>query len=175
MHRAHPSLALAAMGGRLPPGMPMTPLGQGQFPPNIMLGQPGQPYPQRRGRQPSVSIGGPPKAQLGGPGKNHVPTPLTPAATAATASATAVKAKKAAVSLPKETIPGEDGQPATHPEWARVPIPIDEVPEQLPLPPPVIDTREIYPEDMWRQKLPDTIDVFLPGKVCSFLSSECVL
>lgn len=152
----------------------MTPLGQGQFPPNIMLGQGGQPYPQRRGRQPSVSIGGPPKAQLGGPGKNHVPTPLTPAATAATASATAVKTKKAIVSFPKETIPGEDGQPATHPEWARVPIPIDEVPEQLPLPPPVIDTREIYPEDMWRQKLPDTIDVFLPGKVCLSPSSEGV-
>ncbi|THH17190.1 hypothetical protein EW146_g3571 [Bondarzewia mesenterica] len=169
-HRAHQSLALAAMGVHPPPGMPMTPLGQGQFSPGIMLGQ-GQPYGQQfvpRRRQPSVSTGGPPKAQLGGPGKNHRPVSPTkanaPSLAMPAAPAVTQKLKKGTVSFPRETISGEDGEPATYPPWARTPIPPHLVPEQLAVDPPESTSAEIYPPDFWRREIPDTVDVFLPGK-----------
>ncbi|KAI0055919.1 hypothetical protein BV25DRAFT_1832763 [Artomyces pyxidatus] len=162
-HRAHPSLALAAagihppMGMPMTPGGPMTPLGPGQFPPGVMVGPP---FMQRGRRQPSISTGGPPKAQLGGAGKNYRPASPTNAVAAA-ATATTQKPKKGAVSLPQETIPGTDGERAT---WARTPIPEHLVPPQPVIAPLEASTSEIYPPDFWRHLIPDTVDVFLPGK-----------
>ncbi|KAI0318178.1 hypothetical protein OF83DRAFT_57011 [Amylostereum chailletii] len=165
MHRAHPSLALASAGIH-PPGIPMTPLGNGQFPPGMVLAQtPFTPmFPpvngRHRGRQPSVSTGGPPKAQLGGAGKNYRP----PSPTATPVAPAPVKSKRGAVALPKETVPGADGAPATRQPWARTPLPHDEVPPQPLVPPPEIASADIYPPDIWRRQIPDTVDVFLPGK-----------
>ncbi|KAA1475416.1 hypothetical protein DENSPDRAFT_783512 [Dentipellis sp. KUC8613] len=162
-HRAQASLALAAAGIHPPMGVPMTPLGQA-FPPGMMLGGGGgpsfpQPFVPKR-RQPSVSIGGPPKAALGGAGKNYRP----PSPTKVVAPA-APKPKKGAVNFPKETIPGKEGEPATRASWARTPLKPEEVPVHEEVKPLEATTGEIYPPDFWRREIPDTVDVFLPGKV----------
>ncbi|KAI0043626.1 hypothetical protein FA95DRAFT_1563095 [Auriscalpium vulgare] len=157
-HRAHPSLALAAAGIHPPlgmpmtPGIPMTPLGQAQFPPGMV----GPPFMQRGRRQPSISTGGPPKAALGGAGKNY--RPASPKNVPA-AAPVVQKTKKAPVSLPQETKDGERRP------WARMPMPDNLLPPQAPIPPLEASSAEIYPPDYWRQFIPDTVDVFLPGKV----------
>ena len=98
------------------------------------------PFPVRHRKQ--VSIGGPPKAVLGGPQRK--PAPLQPP-----------KPKKLVVRLP------------AHPP-ALPPLPALGYPV---VPPPDAATRDIFPPDVWRRLVPDTIDVFLPGQVrCSLLS-----
>ncbi|PFH50734.1 hypothetical protein AMATHDRAFT_40648 [Amanita thiersii Skay4041] len=127
--------------------------GQSPFPPPLLQ------QPTRHRKQ--VSIGGPPKAVLGGPQRKLSPLPpsLNPAASAMQ------KLKKVVVNLPRETIPAEEqGQQAIRPEWARTPVANVQEYEE-PLVPPVDTTsREIYPPDVWRRHIPDTIDVFLPGQ-----------
>jgi hypothetical protein len=112
-----------------------------------------------------MSLGGPPKAVLGGP--NRKVSPLPPAATEAPPPPAAARGKKVVVRFPRETVVGDDGdQTVTRASWARTPIPLAEVPEQLMLRPPEAATAEAYPTDSDRYGLPNTLDVFLPGKVC---------
>jgi hypothetical protein len=158
MHRSRSSMAPVGMMG--PPGMPpITPLGQG-FPvigPAAMFPQPGGFAPRSRR---TMSMGGPPKAPLGGPGKQH--NPVTPAIVAQQAVTTAPKAKgkKMNVNLPKEVIPGEDGQPSTRPPWAREPLrtpPVD-----IEVPGPDLTTAE----ELWEDPDVTELFVYLPSKVC---------
>jgi hypothetical protein len=148
----------------------MTPLGQG-FP--IVPPPFGQPFVPRSSRAPSMSIGGPPKAALGGPGRKHSPLPPAPPAT---------KGKKVVVNLPVETMASTEGEPPRRPPWARTPMPTTNCEEPVVMPQEPA-TAEPYPPDSWRYHIPDTVDVFLPGKVrdlclpvrCTFRSSRFLL
>ena len=158
-HRAaQASIALAAAGIHPPPhGPPLTPLAHAQFP-QTPFGAPQFP-PFRNRRQPSISTGGPPKAQLGGAGKNYRPPSPT-----ANATPPSQKPNKATVNLPKETLPDGDGRSS----FARTPIPLHLVPSQPHVPPPDVTSANIYPPDNLRVEIPNTIDVFLPGRVRSW-------
>jgi hypothetical protein len=110
-----------------------------------------------------MSLGGPPKAVLGGP--NRKVSPLPPAAAELT-PATYCKGKKVIVKFPRETVVGDDiEQPITRPLWARTPLPLADVPDQPNAKPPQLTTAEVYLSDSERYDLPSTLDVFLPGKV----------
>ncbi|KAF4572487.1 hypothetical protein EYR36_006993 [Pleurotus pulmonarius] len=158
---------LAAAGIHPPGGFAMTPLG-GHFPRHSMAmgpgqlfpGHPGQPFQGKHRKQ--MSVGGPPKATLGGPGRNHSPLPVPVAAAAA--ATPQPKAKKVVLNLPKETVTGEDGEVQGRPTWARHPIPMSEVDIPDDILPVEMVSAEIYPPDFQRDHLPDTIEVFLPGK-----------
>lgn len=154
-HQGHASIS--HFPGYPPPSaIPMTPLGSA-FPPQ--MGPPfGQPFIPRNRRAPSVSIGGPPKAPLGGPGRKHSPLPPPQAAPTPTP-----KGKKVVVNIPVETIPGDVGEQSTRPPWARTPAAAMNV-EEPEVIAPEITSIELYPPDSWRQDIPDTVDVFLPGK-----------
>lgn len=155
-HRGHSSVAHFP-GFPPPTAIPITPLGQG-FP--MVVPPPfGQPFIPRNRRAPSVSIGGPPKAPLGGPGRKHSPLPPAP-------PVPAQKGKKVIVNLPVETIPGTEDQSPSRPPWARTPMPTTGHEEPVVIL-PEITTVEPYPPDNWRRHIPDTVDVFLPGKVCN--------
>ncbi|KAF8168344.1 hypothetical protein B0H34DRAFT_685136 [Crassisporium funariophilum] len=164
-HQHQASMQLAAAGIH-PPNF-MTPVAT-HFPrPSMMLGPGGQPqapshpFPNRNRRQ--LSIGGPPKAVLGGPARKLSPLPATATPTAAT-SVTPQKAKKVTVNLPKETIAGEDGKPATRTSWARTPLDDTFEYKDKPIIPVELSTTELFPPDAWRLRLPNSIDVYLPGK-----------
>ncbi|KAG6841541.1 hypothetical protein C0991_009906 [Blastosporella zonata] len=140
----------------------MTPIG-GHFPRASMVGSiPGQPsahpFPNRNRRQ--LSIGGPPKAVLGGPTRKLSPLPPPPAAAPVTPPQ---KVKKVTVKLPQETIPGEDGEPSTRAPWARNVLDGFEF-EDEEVAPVELTTVDAFPSDEWRHHIPDTLDVFLPGK-----------
>lgn len=160
-HKGHSSIA--HFPGGYPPtsAISMTPLSSA-FPPQIV--PPFQPFIPRNRRAPSVSIGGPPKAPLGGPGRKHSPLPPPQAA-----STPAPKGKKVVVNIPVETVSGNVGETPTRPQWARTPVPSANS-EELTVAPPEIYSAESYPPDSWRQNVPDTVDVFLPGKVGEYLS-----
>ncbi|KZT24681.1 hypothetical protein NEOLEDRAFT_1093966 [Neolentinus lepideus HHB14362 ss-1] len=169
-HGSRPSLAHLALAGMpIPSGVPMTPLGQNQFPPPMLLnGAPfGPPLTTRNRRAPSISIGGPPKAPLGGPGRNHSPLPV-PLATSAASNgnvAPTQKARKCVVNLPKETVKDEENADTiTRPSWARTPMHLSYLPAESDIRPPETISVEAYPSDAWRYELPDSVDVFLPGK-----------
>ncbi|GJE94258.1 hypothetical protein PsYK624_104270 [Phanerochaete sordida] len=159
-HRAQPSMAqLAAAGILPPPGMPMTPLGQVGFPNPMVPPPPPQPFVPRSKRTQSVATGGPPKAVLGGPQRKVSPKPVIVAAVAAPPP----KAKKIAVNLPKETVQ-EGEEKGTRQSWARTPLPLSEVVSHGDVPPPELISAEAFPSDAWRNSIPPTVDVFLPGK-----------
>ncbi|KII86500.1 hypothetical protein PLICRDRAFT_114601 [Plicaturopsis crispa FD-325 SS-3] len=163
-HKGQPSIVHLM---HQPGQMPMTPLmGHNGFPqPPMMLpqGQPyGQQFPNRNRRQQSVSLGGPPKAPLGGPGRKH--SPLPPTAVNTPPPPPAAKGKKITVNFPQETVPGEEGQPSTRAPWARTPLDPSSLPAVADARPPEVSTAEPYPSDAWRLHVPDTVDVFLPGK-----------
>ncbi|TFK41407.1 hypothetical protein BDQ12DRAFT_679415 [Crucibulum laeve] len=173
-HRAgQASMAQLAAAGIHPPNGFMTPV-MGHFPRPSMMLQPGQqqfngqqPFiqqqpPQNRHRK-QLSIGGPPKAVLGGPARKLSPLPV--GAPGASVSPAPQKVKKHTVNLPKETVPGEEGEPSTRPEWARSPLADGFVYEDKEVPPVETVTAEQYPPEIWRRHLPDTLDVFLPGKI----------
>jgi hypothetical protein len=162
-HRAQASIALAVAGIVPPPGGPLTPLAQNQFTP-AFGGPQFPPFQPRNRRQPSISTGGPPKAQLGGAGKNYRP-PSPTAVALASATAQTQKAKKVVVNLPKETTPAVDGKPSERTHFARTPIPLHLVPPEPSVPPPDIFSATIHPEDSLRTSIPEMIDVFLPAKV----------
>jgi hypothetical protein len=154
---------LAAAGIHPPNTMPMTPLGQGfssMASPGMPFGGSGSGF-QRNRRAPSVNLGGPPKAVLGGPNRKVSPLPLA----ASEAPPAITKAKKAVVKFPRETVVGDDKTVSRSP-WARTPLPLAEIPEQPVLRPPELATAEVYPTDSDRYDFPNTLDVFLPGKVC---------
>ena len=185
-HRANQASMQLAAAGILPPPSFMTPL-TSHFPRSSMA-LPGplpqqqmpisHPFPGRTRRQ--LSIGGPPKALLGGPVRKLSPMPqVAPAAnTPTTTTAATEKKKKLVVILPKETIQEDESQPATRPEWARVPIADSGNDHNIPVISVEVATAEIYPPDSWRAELPDIIDVYLPGNVGFFifiLFSRCLL
>lgn len=167
-HKQRASMAQLAGAGILPPpGMPMTPgpmtpLGGG-FP---MLGAPG--FAPRNRRAPSISLGGPPKAVLGGPSKKeHTPVPV-PNLLAQVTAPPAPKPKKVVINLPKETVPAEDGAPSTRSTFARTPIPSSSFAPQPHIRGPELKSSEALDDDHSRYSIPDTVDVFLPGRVRSF-------
>lgn len=123
----------------------------------MMLGNPGGPPPflNRNRRQPS--IGGPPKAVLGGPGRKNSPLPVA-------APTPVPKVKKHTVNLPKETPQNDDGEPSTRPSWARTNVDHPFEYADVSIPPPESSSRDFYPEDNWCRAIPDTLEVFLPGK-----------
>jgi len=151
---------------QLYPGGPMTPMGGGHFPRPSLGGPPSNntnhPFPHRNRRQ--LSIGGPPKAVLGGPARKVSPMPTV---AASTSLPTTLK-KKPNVKLPKETVVsgGENGEETstTRPEWARVALPHDQVRVHDILP-PITSSGIPYPPEEWKQAWPGQLDVFLPGKV----------
>jgi hypothetical protein len=113
-----------------------------------------------------MSLGGPPKAVLGGPARKVSPMPA--AVTNTTPQVTVLKGKKVNVNLPRETIAGENGKPSTRPPWARVALVTSLSSLEDPLEPPEITTANVYPDDNWRLMIPAIVDVFLPGKVSQF-------
>lgn len=174
-HHHQASIQLAAAGIH-PPSF-VTPV-SGHFPrPSMALGPGGvplapshHPFPNRNRRQ--LSIGGPPKAVLGGPARKLSPLPGTssPAIPAAATPAPATKAKKVVVNLPKETVPGEGDDGSTRQPWARTPM-TDFVLDTITVVPVEISTAEEYPPHAERHGLPGSIDVYLPGKVSEFYLS----
>ncbi|KAJ6573908.1 hypothetical protein DFH09DRAFT_981482 [Mycena vulgaris] len=145
---------------------PMTP-GAGHFPrPSLMGGGPsfpgpgggGPPFPGRNRRQPS--IGGPPKAVLGGPTRKL--SPLPPVVVVPTPAP--IKLKKMVVKLPKESPMDEDGKPLEKPSWARTPLETPFVYKEVQVLEAELTTADPYPTDSERHEMPPTIDVFLPGK-----------
>ncbi|KAJ7674417.1 hypothetical protein B0H17DRAFT_1161725 [Mycena rosella] len=148
----------------LQPSFPMTP-GAGHFPrPSLMGGGSfpgpgggGPPFPGRNRRQ--LSIGGPPKAVLGGPARKL--SPLPPVAAPAPPPA---KPKKMIVKLPKESSKDEDGKPLEKPSWARTPLETPFVYKEVQVVEAELTTAESYPSESERYEMPPTIDVFLPGK-----------
>jgi hypothetical protein len=171
MHRMHPSIAqMAASGMPIPMNIPipMTPGGQIAFSPQLNLlsppvaGVPFQPSMRQR-RQPSISIGGPPKAALGGP--NRKLSPLPAEASPLPAPDASKPKKKFIVKLPVES--GSDALP---PSWARKPVPLSSLPPMEVIPPTDLTTAEVYPAPL--TEFPNTMDVFLPGKVLYYLPSH---
>lgn len=169
------SIAQLAAAGIHPPNvMPITPMGQGFNHAQMQQGMSfsGPSFVPRNRRTPSMSLGGPPKAVLGGP--NRKVSPLPPAA-AEPAPAPATKVKKTVVKFPQESITEDDGdqvngdQSIKRPSWARIPLPLAQVPDHPTLAPPELITADAYPSDADRYGLPGTIDVFLPGKVINSL------
>jgi hypothetical protein len=162
MHRTRSSVAHFALPT---PGLPITPLGQGfpgMGPPPLFAQQQQQ---QQLGSGPTfvpksrrtMSVGGPPKAPLGGPGRKHelAPAPVV----APPVVQPPPKTKKSVVNLPKETLPAEDGQPATRAPWARTPLTI--TPENVIIVAPELITAE----EMYEEPDPVELFVYLPSKV----------
>lgn len=176
-HHAHQASIQLAAAGIHPPNL-ITPVAT-HFPrPSMMLGPgggqpqaPSHPFPNRNRRQ--LSIGGPPKAVLGGPIRKVSPMPgsVSPAPSSAAAPAPQ-KTKKVIVNLPKEAPVSDAGEPATRPSWARSPLANEFVFIDMPVVPVDTTTAESYPPDAWRLELPNSIDVYLPGKVCVPLLSQ---
>ncbi|KAG6808900.1 hypothetical protein H0H92_002425 [Tricholoma furcatifolium] len=160
-HQQRASIAHLASAGIHPPTgfSPITPVG-GHFPRASMVGSiPGppsaHPFPNRNRRQ--LSIGGPPKAILGGPARKLSPLPavaVTPAPQ---------KTKKINVKLPQETITGDEGESSTRASWARNMLDGFEFKDHE-VTPVETSTCVVFPSDEWRHHMPDTLDVFLPGK-----------
>ncbi|KAF8875019.1 hypothetical protein CPB85DRAFT_1444158 [Mucidula mucida] len=162
-HGAHASIAhLAAAGIHPPNGFPMTPMGGHFARPSMQMNGPpgGHPFPGRNRRQ--LSIGGPPKAVLGGP--NRKLSPIPPTAASPSPAPPPVKQKKVVINLPKETIRAEDGSVTGRAEWARRPLDGPPIPPAPVVAPVETNTREDFPSDIWRYTMPSTVDVFLPGK-----------
>ena len=170
-HHAHQASIQLAAAGIHPPNL-VTPIST-HFPrPSMILGStaqfPPHPFPNRNRRQ--LSIGGPPKAVLGGPARKLSPLPSTSAPyDAASSSITPPKSQKAIVNLPKESVPGEDGEPATRSSWARSPLDNPFLYQDHPAIPPELTTVEVFPPDTYRFDIPNSIDVYLPGRVCTFI------
>ncbi|KAL0945542.1 hypothetical protein HGRIS_014704 [Hohenbuehelia grisea] len=162
---------LAAAGIHPPSGFPITPLG-GHFPRHSMAmgqppifpgGPPPQPFQGKHRKQ--LSVGGPPKAVLGGPGRKHSPLPVPVTNAAAAAAVTSgPKQRKVVVNLPKESVLEENGTVTRREPWPRTPLPPTADPE--PQGPLEVETSsaQLFPPDYWRTELPDVIDVFLPGR-----------
>jgi len=180
MHRSHPSMQYVgphpAYLQMPPPGVvpgqnPMfSPAAPGQ---QFGLGKPNGGFNPRQRRNQSVSIGGPPKAVLGGPQRKPSPLPpnatpsssATPLVPAATPEPTKPK-KKYVVRLPVETITGEGSSDAQSESalrrapFARYPLPLDQdTPSEGP------DLLEISSRELISDILPLTPGVSLPGKV----------
>lgn len=167
-HHGSASVAHFAPAGIHPPnGFPM-PSAAGHFSrPSLMLAPGQMPHFQHRRRQPS--IGGPPKAVLGGPARKLSPIPPG----LSVSPALAPKSKKVPISLPKETVLAEGETIPTRPPWARTPIPTRPGEGEPEVEPVEVATREVYPPEAWVHMIPDVVDVFLPSRVrCYALDSS---
>ncbi|KAF9513056.1 hypothetical protein BS47DRAFT_1393681 [Hydnum rufescens UP504] len=180
MHRSRPSIVPANVPLPSTPNIAQLAFNPGlsifpgtQPPPGPSVGRSGvHPYPPRR--QPSISIGGPPKAVLGGPRKVDATSAsdVGPGALLSLAGGVVEvpkpKSKKCIVKLPIESpsTAGSSTGEILRPPWARNPLRIPVSDELDGTPPPNIITIEIYPElgSSGAHPLPSTIEVFLPGK-----------
>ncbi|KAJ8088676.1 hypothetical protein PM082_013919 [Marasmius tenuissimus] len=154
---------LAAAGIHPPNGFPITPLAGHFSRPSMALQGPGHHGPPHRNRR-QLSIGGPPKAVLGGPARKTSPLP-PPSVSPVPPPPPPAKTKKMTVNLPKETVPAEEeGQPPTRPPWARSMVDAPPLPPEEPVEPVELTTAGVYPPDQWRLAIPPSVDVFLPGK-----------
>lgn len=119
----------------------------------------------------TISIGGPPKAVLGGPNRKTSPMPPTPAGESAPGLPD-VKKKRCTVKLPCEA----DQEPADETEagapkrtkslWSRSPIPASQLPPEVLIDGQLeVSTVEPHPDHVARKDLPNSIGVFLPSKV----------
>jgi hypothetical protein len=188
MHRSRPSIVPANVPLPSTPNIAQLAFNPGlsifpgtQQPPGPSVGRSGiHPYPPRR--QPSISIGGPPKAVLGGPRKVDATSASDVAPGALSSLAGGVvevakpKSKKCIVKLPIEwpsTAGSSTGEILRTP-WARNPLRIPVSDELDCAPPPDIITMEIYPElgSSGAHALPSTIEVFLPGKVIAICALD---
>ena len=181
LHRPRPSFVPANIplpptpGGAVPPNFPVPGPPFGQLPGVVPQGNAsGRPFHPRRSA--SISIGGPPKAVLGGPRKPDPPLGnegegVTGASSAAGPSQVndsgKPKSKKYIVKLPVETasIEGVGSTPSRSP-WARYPIsniPREEDP--IPLLLEEVITAEVYPERLDRRLPIPAIELLLPPKV----------
>ncbi len=115
-------------------------------------------------RNASVSIGGPPKAVLGGPQRKVTPLPsILPEDTTPVAEVK-VSIKKPTVHLPDETGPVVyDGNTYSTPPWSRNPL-AGEIDTSLPSPPD-ISSRVVYPTKTVPFSPEANIEVFLPDHV----------
>ena len=170
-HHAHQASVQLAAAGIHPPNL-VTPISTHFSRPSMILGSTVQPtshpFPNRNRRQ--LSIGGPPKAVLGGPARKLSPLPSTSAPTASvTTSTPPKKSKKVIVNLPKETILGKDGELPTRSSWARSPLDNPFQYHDHPIIPAELTTAEVFPPDTYRLDMPSSIDVYLPGRVCIIL------
>ncbi|CAK5280036.1 unnamed protein product [Mycena citricolor] len=143
---------------------PMTP-GGGHFPrPSLGPGQlnlgGGPPFPGRNRRQPS--IGGPPKAVLGGPAAARKLSPLPPVVD--TPPPAPAKAKKVIVKLPHEAPKDDAGAALEPPVWARRPLDAPFVFEDVVVAEAELTSGEMFPPEDHRGEMPPTLEVFLPGK-----------
>ena len=62
---------------------------------------------------------------------------------------------------------GRNEEKADRPLWTRRPIATSSLPDQPQIDPPEINSADVYPVDEYKNLLPPSVDVFLPGKVCS--------
>ncbi|CAE6399787.1 unnamed protein product [Rhizoctonia solani] len=171
MHRHHASIAM---------GMPLTPGGgvfqQQQQPHFAAMGGPnpqppigglGLPPFVPRSRR-TISIGGPPKAVLGGPNRKTSPLPPTPAGESAPGLPD-VKKKKCTVKLPLEAdeeLEDEESTRRTKSLWSREPVPPSQLPPQVVFDDELeIMTVEPHPEHVKQKEIGLTTAVFLPSKV----------
>ncbi|KZT42852.1 hypothetical protein SISSUDRAFT_1058314 [Sistotremastrum suecicum HHB10207 ss-3] len=168
-HRTHGSMAQLPLSNG-----PMTPLGRQDFASMQRLPQFTQPgglapgFVPRSRRTTSLSIGGPPKAPLGGPQRRPSPLPeQTPDGNVVHQnSEPKYKGKKIIVNIPKEvTEEEEQNHEETRSFFLRRPIPKTEVRvEELSVVPETTSCEEYPPQEL-RMEFPDSLDVFLPGQV----------
>lgn len=140
---------------------------------DIPLGDSNQPQgwqQKRKNRQ--VSIGGPPKAVLGGPQRKMSVSPLPAEVDKVKAKLEEDRAKlrkKANVKLPKETLTEDEREP-----WARYPMPLPSSDDVIrDLREDELSTGIPFPDEVYKYEIPTTVEVFLPGKVrqtCTFPS-----
>jgi len=181
-HNMMPQFSL--QGGNHVNSMPLTPgfnpaFQANQLPPHLanvapMAGPQGghgrsgsvtMPFKAHNRKQGSISLGGPPKATLGGPMNKHTAAPMTNPASSAAVLEKTLKGKKLAVKIPNEKST-EDG---SMPTFARIPVPVSQLPPLKEHFAVETTTAALFPEERPKGEMPKTIDVFLPGKVSPHL------
>jgi hypothetical protein len=127
------------------------------------------PYHLKSKRNTSISIGGPPKAVLGGPQRklSPLPTLIKEEAVPVAPETKAPPAKKAIVNLPKEVGQVEyEGVTYEDPPWSRKPLSETSVPTDSPQPPEVSSGDE-YPPRATSSPSAGKCEVDLPQPVGS--------
>lgn len=110
-------------------------------------------------RTASISIGGPPKAPLGGPARKVTPVVPTPS------QADNAKIKKIIVKLPVEQRKEDDDDETVYSLWSRQPLDNLIICEEAVIPANVQTIEPYSFNENLPGILPEIIDVYLPGKV----------
>ncbi|GJJ08779.1 hypothetical protein Clacol_002998 [Clathrus columnatus] len=154
LHRSHPSLMFPTPSAALSATLNSAGILNGTYIPG---------FPKISKRTPSVSIGGPPKAPLGGPSRKI--TPSAPLNTGATETDKPKAKKKITVKLPIEKMAegGNSSDEVLYSLWSRQPLPDFNICEGS-VTPADIQSIESHPIEASSDSLPEVIEVFLPGK-----------